>query len=69
MAITLRAARVNAGLTQKQAANKIGVSVSCIVKWESGKSAPSIKHIPKITAAYNTTYDDIIFLPHITLKV
>ena len=67
MAISLKAARVNAGLTQKQAAEKIGVNVSTIVKWETGKSVPSTKHVPNITSAYNTTYDDIIFLPEITL--
>lgn len=67
MAITLKAARVNAGLTQKQAADKIGVNVNSIVKWENGKNVPSAKYIPKITSAYNTTYDDIIFLPDITL--
>lgn len=38
MAITLRAARVNAGYTQMEAANKIGVSKESISNWERGVS-------------------------------
>ncbi len=33
--ITLKAARVNAGLTQKEVAGKMGVSVQTINKWEN----------------------------------
>ncbi len=67
MAMTLKAARTNAGLNQKQAAKEIGVSVSTIHKWESGKVFPTVKYIPKITSAYHCTYDDIIFSPSVTL--
>lgn len=67
MPMTLKAARTNAGLNQKQAAKCIGVSVSTIHKWESGKAYPTAKKIPQITKAYHCTYDDIIFLPAITL--
>lgn len=37
MAITLKAARVNKKLSQKKAAKLIGVSVSMLSKWETGK--------------------------------
>lgn len=67
MAMTLKAARTNAGLNQKQAAERIGVSVSTIHKWENGKVFPTAKQIPKITSAYHCSYDDIIFSPAITL--
>lgn len=62
MAISLKAARVNAELTQEEAAKRIGVNKSTLQKWESGKCYPSTKHIPKITEVYNIGYDDIIFL-------
>lgn len=62
MAISLKAARVNVGLTQEQAAKKIGVSKSTLQKWESGECYPSTKYIPNITAVYGVGYDDIIFL-------
>lgn len=63
MALSLKAARVNKKLTQKEAAKLIGVNVSMLSKWEAGKSVPSAKRIPKITEVYGVTYDELIFLP------
>lgn len=37
MAIRFEAARVNAGLTQKELADKMGVSRETVVAWENGK--------------------------------
>ena len=34
--ITLKAARVNAGLTQGQMAERLGVSMRTVVAWETG---------------------------------
>ena len=39
--MTLKAARVNKELTQKKAADLIGVNVSTLSKWEKGKSYPT----------------------------
>ncbi len=36
--ITLAAARTNAGLTQQEIADKMGVSRSSVINWENGKS-------------------------------
>lgn len=63
MAITLKAARVNAGLTQAQAAEQIGVSKEVISNWERGRSFPKIPNIKKIEEAYGMSYADLIFLP------
>ena len=38
--ITLKAARVNAGLTQVEAAKKLGKSPNTIILWENGTIAP-----------------------------
>ncbi len=38
--ISLAAARVNAGLTQKEMAEKLGVSKATIGCWERGATAP-----------------------------
>lgn len=62
MAVSLRAARVNAKMTQEQAAEAIGVRQNTISRWELGTSVPSGKFIPKICKAYGMHYDDIIFL-------
>ena len=64
MAIPLRAARVNAELTQVEAAKIIGVAPNTISRWEKGISAPTFKYIRPIVEAYGLkSFEDIIFLP------
>lgn len=63
MLITLKAARVNSGLNQKEAAKLIGVSRATIMSWEKYHSFPNVIHLRAIEVAYNVKYDDIIFLP------
>ena len=63
MAITLKAARVNAGMTQTQAAREIGVTADIVSNWERGISFPNVKNIMAIEKAYGIPYADIIFLP------
>lgn len=63
MKITLKAARINQGLTQTQAGNKIGVSKDTLSKWERGECVPNLKYIPAIEETYCVKYDDLIFLP------
>lgn len=64
MAISMRAARVNAGLTQVEAAKIIGVAPNTISRWEKGISAPTFKYIRPIVEAYGLkSFEDIIFLP------
>ena len=61
MAMTLKALRVNAGLDQKAAADRIGVTPETLSNWERGKSFPNVPQISKIEEVYNTTYADINF--------
>ena len=61
--MTLKAARVNRGLNQQDAANLIGVSRTTLQSWETYKSYPTVAQLPAIERAYNVKYDDIIFLP------
>ena len=64
MAISMRAARVNAELTQIEAAKIIGVAPNTISRWEKGISAPTFKYIRPIVEAYGLkSFEDIIFLP------
>lgn len=60
--ITLEAARVNRGLTQPSAAEKIGVSVQTLINWEKGRTVPTVDYALKLCAAYGVTMDDLIFL-------
>lgn len=63
MSITLKAARVNRNLNQKDAAKLIGVSVSTLQNYESGKCFPDVPIIKNIERVYKIHYADIIFLP------
>lgn len=64
MKVTLKAARMNKRLTQKEAANLIGVSVDTLHNYENQKSFPDVPVIRKIEEVYGLTYADIIFLPN-----
>lgn len=63
MPMTLKSARVNVGLTQKQAAEKIGVTVDTLSNYERGKSYPDVPIIVRMEQVYGVTYSDLIFLP------
>lgn len=58
---TLAAARVNAGLSQKEAAEKLGISNKTLCKWENYESYPGADMIPKICELYGIPYDQICF--------
>ena len=62
MAITPKAARVNANLTLKDAAKAIGVSVKTLWSYESGLKQPNALHITKMLALYGCKFEDIIFV-------
>ena len=62
--ITLRAARINAGYTQKDAASMLGISKTTLIKWEQYKTFPDVSAVEKICALYHAHYDDISFLPN-----
>lgn len=63
MAITLKSARVNKGLTQVKAAKLIGITVDTLSNYERGKSFPDVPVIQKIEKVYEVSYSDLIFLP------
>lgn len=44
--------RRNAGLTQEQFAEKLGLSFQAVSKWENGLSCPDISLLPEIAAIY-----------------
>lgn len=61
--ITLAAARVNAGFTQKEAALQLNVSNKTLGSWENGDSFPDALQIAQICELYDMPYDNIKFLP------
>ncbi len=63
MEITLKAARVNKNLTQKEAAKRIGVSPDVVSNWERQVSFPDVLQLKAIEKAYGVSYSQLIFLP------
>lgn len=62
--VTLEAARVNVGLTQKEAAKKLGISNKTLWSWEKGLSAPKATQTEDICKLYNVPYDHLNFFAH-----
>lgn len=58
---SLKALRVNAELSQKEAAEKLEVSNATLCSWEQGKTFPSQEKIELICKIYDVTYDLIDF--------
>jgi transcriptional regulator with XRE-family HTH domain len=59
--ITLKAARVNANLSQQEAARRIGVAASTLRNWESGKTFPNQPKIEKMCEVYGISFDVLFF--------
>jgi len=59
--ITLKAARVNAGLRQVDAAEAINVSKSTLINWESGRTSPKAWQVQQLCELYGTPIDYIFF--------
>jgi transcriptional regulator with XRE-family HTH domain len=57
----LDAARVNAGLSQKEAADSLGISNKTLCSWENYLTFPGADMIPKICELYGIPYDQINF--------
>ena len=63
MKISLRAARVNAGYSQKEAALRLGISNKTLGNWEKGSTFPPADKISAICSLYGVSYDNLNFLP------
>jgi transcriptional regulator with XRE-family HTH domain len=61
--ITLKAARINRNLSQKEAAKALKVSNKTLWSWENGLSVPKADKIDAICELYEIPYDNLIFLP------
>lgn len=63
VAITLKAARVNAGFTQKEAAKRLNISKGTLASYEMYRTKPDIERAKQIADLYGLPVDGIIFLP------
>lgn len=60
--ISLAAVRVNAKMNQKEWADYMGVDVSTIYNWETGRTEPTARQLRKMSEASNIPMD-FIFVP------
>ena len=58
--ITMEAARVNAGFTQATLADKMGVSRSTVIDWESGKREIKTAYLYMFCRLTGFSEDDIL---------
>lgn len=63
MKLTLKAARVNANLTQREVAKLSGLSRNTISSYEQGKTYPDIEVAKFFASLYGMSVNDFIFLP------
>lgn len=68
MKITLAAARVNRGLTQKELAQMLGISNKTLCSWEKGKSYPSVIQLQLLEKILGISYENLDFVPGFSLK-
>ena len=61
MAIHLKAARVNAGFTQTEVAERLKISKSTLISYEKYKSVPDIDMAQKLAELYGMSVDNIIW--------
>lgn len=59
----LKTARLRAGLSQKEVADKIGVAKSTYSLYESGNREPNVNTIKRIAGVLNVSADMLLGLP------
>lgn len=52
--------REKSGLTQKELADELGVDQSAVCLWETGKTQPRAKLLPKIAKILRCTVDELV---------
>lgn len=59
MKISIKGARVERNMTQKQVADRIGVRKETISNWETGKTAPTVPQLMRLCEIYEVNISDI----------
>lgn len=62
MPISMKAARVNAGLTQTEVAERVNKTKNTIASYEAYATIPDIKTAQELAELYGMTLDDIIWV-------
>ena len=60
MEITLKNLRRRAGLTEKQAAEKLGCTIPQVSSWENGRVEPHVNRVRDFVMVYKCTADEVV---------
>ena len=60
LAMRIAAARREIGLTQKELAEKVGVSAQAVSKWERGVSCPDISILDELAGALKLSLNSLL---------
>lgn len=61
MEISLKAARINAGMTQKEVADALNLTKGTILSYEKYRTTPDITTAKKLADLYGVSVNDIFF--------
>ena len=56
----LKLARLKAGYSQKDLADRVGVTPGSVSQWEVGRTFPSVKKLVKLADILNITVEEVI---------
>lgn len=68
MRVSLKGARVEAGLTQKQAGSAIGVTKETVSNWERGITSPTAVQLERLCRVYGVELSDIYLDKNLALS-
>ena len=57
----LKSVRKQAGMSQEQLAEKLGVSRQAVTKWETGAGIPDVENIMAISSLFDISIDELLF--------
>ena len=64
MKLTLRKARLIAGLTQRDVVTTLGINKGTLINYEKFRTLPDIETAKALAKLYGLSIDDLIFLPN-----
>lgn len=59
MEISLKAARINAKMTQTDVCIQLGIRRGTLSRWENGKAWPNVKQMQKLCELYGVNTEDL----------
>ena len=60
LAETIKRLRTSFGMTQKELAEKLGITAQAVSKWEAGKTCPDVMTLPVLASLFGVTTDELL---------